>query len=239
MEKNKLIFFGIILSVGLIAAAAVGGVFFVKARSNAEQITVTGSARFKVMSDYAKWTSNFSRTVYREELKQGYALMKNDEQAVLNFLKEKGVGEKEINIYPIMTMEVWKSDSNEPKEYTLSQNVEIRSSDVDKIKNLSKNIQPLVDNGVFFTIGSLEYYYTKLPEIRVSLLPEAIKDAKNRAAIIAEASDKEIGAIKSVDTGSVQVLVPNSVDVSDYGSYDTSSIEKEIMVTVHPVFGLK
>jgi hypothetical protein len=35
------------------------------------------------------------------------------------------------------------------------------------------------------------------------------------------------------------VLVPNSVDVSDYGSYDTSSIEKEIMVTVHPVFGLK
>jgi hypothetical protein len=36
----------------------------------------------------------------------------------------------------------------------------------------------------------------------------------------------------------VQVLPVNSVDVSDYGSYDTQNIEKEISVTVRAAFVL-
>ena len=39
--------------------------------------------------------------------------------------------------------------------------------------------------------------------------------------------------------GVVQVMSLGSVDVSDYGSYDTSNIEKEVMITVKTVFGLK
>jgi hypothetical protein len=37
----------------------------------------------------------------------------------------------------------------------------------------------------------------------------------------------------------VQVLKVNSTDVSDYGAYDTSTIEKEVMVTITAVFNLK
>jgi uncharacterized protein len=239
MEKNKLLYFGLVLSAGLILSAVIAGAAFIKSRNNTDQITVTGSARERVTSDSVKWTSNFSRVIFRDNLKDGYMQMKKDENEVSKFLKDNGLKDDEISIAPVMTMEVWKSDANAPKEYTLTQNVEVRSSEVEKIKELSKNIQSLVNKGVFFSIVSVEYYYTKLPEMRVSLLPAAIKDAQNRAEIIAEASNKKIGAVKSVDTGSVQVLVPNSVDVSDYGAYDTSSIEKEIMVTVHPIFNLK
>jgi hypothetical protein len=32
------------------------------------------------------------------------------------------------------------------------------------------------------------------------------------------------------------VLAPNSIDVSDYGQYDTSSVEKEVMITVRTTF---
>jgi hypothetical protein len=39
--------------------------------------------------------------------------------------------------------------------------------------------------------------------------------------------------------GVVQVMQVDSVDVSDYGSYDTSTINKDVMVTVKTVFGLK
>jgi hypothetical protein len=39
--------------------------------------------------------------------------------------------------------------------------------------------------------------------------------------------------------GLVQVMAPNSVEVSDYGMYDTSSIDKEIMVTVKASFEIK
>jgi len=37
----------------------------------------------------------------------------------------------------------------------------------------------------------------------------------------------------------VQVLSPNSIEVSDYGSYDTQTIQKEVMVTARAVFLLK
>ncbi len=39
--------------------------------------------------------------------------------------------------------------------------------------------------------------------------------------------------------GVVQVLSEGSIDVSDYGTYDTSKIDKEVMITVKTTFGLK
>jgi hypothetical protein len=86
---------------------------------------------------------------------------------------------------------------------------------------------------------SLEYSYTKLPELRVSLLSDAVKDAKARAAKLAESSGKKVDVLKSASVGVVQVLPVNSVDVSDYGTYDTSKIDKDVMVTVKAAFTLK
>ena len=56
---------------------------------------------------------------------------------------------------------------------------------------------------------------------------------------IATAGGNSVGAIKSASSGVVQVLAPNSVEVSDYGQYDTSKIDKEIMVTVKATFEIK
>jgi len=39
--------------------------------------------------------------------------------------------------------------------------------------------------------------------------------------------------------GVVQVMPVNSVEISDYGTYDTGSIEKEVMVTVKALFILR
>ena len=113
-------------------------------------------------------------------------------------------------------------------------------TDVQKIDELSKNTSSLViDKGVIFSTSSLEYYYSKLPDARVALLSDAIADAKARATKLAEAGGKNIGALQSASSGVVQVLAPNSADTSDYGTYDTSSIQKNIMVTVKTSFELK
>ncbi|MBC7334387.1 MAG: SIMPL domain-containing protein, partial [Actinobacteria bacterium] len=130
-------------------------------------------------------------------------------------------------------------DPYAPREYILRQNVEIKSSDVEKITSIAKNTQKIIDQGVIFSTNSLEYYYSKLPELRISLLSEAVKDAKLRAEQIAKGSGREIRSIKSATSGVVQVLPVYSTEISDYGAYDTSTIEKEVMVTVSVVFTLK
>jgi len=73
----------------------------------------------------------------------------------------------------------------------------------------------------------------------VELLANAVGDAKARAEQLAQAGGKKIGILKSASSGVVQVMSPNSVEVSDYGMYDTSSIDKEIMVTVKASFETK
>jgi len=238
-NSNKIIYFAIILGICLIISASIGSFTFYKVRSPEDTLSVTGSVREKVTSDLAKWTANFSRTVSTENLKAGYQMMKNDQRLVLNFFEDNGFTEEDITISPIFMEQLYMYDPNAPKENLLRQTVEIQSTDVDKITYMAKNNQELIDQGVIFAIQSLEYYYSKLPELRIELIPDAINDAKLRAQKIAEGSGKTIGVIKSATLGVVQVLPVNSTEVSDWGTYDTSTIEKEVMIPVTVIFTLK
>lgn len=238
-NSNKILYFAIILGMCLIISALIGSFTFYKVRSPMDTLSVTGSVREKVTSDLAKWTSDFSRTVPTEELKSGYQKMQNDQRLVLNFFKDNGFTEEDIIISPVFMEQLYLYDPEAPKENILKQTVEIQSTDVNKITSMAKNTQKLIDQGVIFSTQSLEYYYSKLAELRIELIPEAINDAKLRAEKIAEGSGKEIGVIKSANLGVVQVLTVNSTEVSDWGTYDTSTIEKEVMIPVTVIFTLK
>lgn len=238
-QKQSFVSFGIILGVSLIMSFGLISYTFYKSRTQ-ESISVTGSAKEQVTSDKVKWNSMITRTVKLSALKDGYAKIDNDIKEVKAFLASNGIDEKDINITPVFMNEVYEQYAQADKSYNLVQNIEIQSNDIQKITELAKNSSSLVvGKGVIFSTTSLEYYYSKLPESRVKLLPNAIADAKARAEQIAIAGGKKIGAIKSASSGVVQVLAPNSVEISDYGSYDTSKIEKEIMVTVKASFNIK
>ncbi|HEY4696114.1 MAG TPA: SIMPL domain-containing protein [Candidatus Hydromicrobium sp.] len=238
-NSNKIIYFAIILGICLIISALIGSFTFYKVRSPEDTLSVTGSVRERVTSDIVKWTSNFSRTVPVEELGSGYQMMQNDQRLVLNFFEDNGFTEEDLIISPVFMEQLYLYDPNAPKENALRQTVEIQSTDVEKITSMAKNIQRLIDQGVIFSTQSLEYYYSKLVELRIELIPDAINDAKLRAQKIAEGSGKKIGVIKSANLGVVQVLPVNSTEVSDWGTYDTSTIEKEVMIPVTVIFTLK
>ena len=238
-NSNKIIYFGLILGICLIISALIASYTFYLVRTPEDTLSVTGSVKEKVTSDLAKWTSNFSRTVPAEDLILGYDQMKADQDKVLEFFIDNGFEEGDVIISPVFMEQLYMYDPNAPKENVLRQIVTIQASDVDKITYMAKNTQKLIDVGVIFSTQSLEYYYTKLPELRISLIPDAINDAKLRAQKIAEGSGKKIGAIKSANLGVVQVLPVNSTEVSDWGTYDTSTIEKEIMIPVNVTFTLK
>lgn len=242
MEKsNKLIIFGIILGASLIAAAFIVSRTFLDVKNLDNTITVSGSAKQAVIADSARWTGNFSRSVTVDQLKDGYTQMKADEKKISDFLIAQGFGADKFEISPVFMNEAYNynKDAGAPKEYNLTQRVEIKSDDVNKMKELAKNSDKLAEQGVLFSAGSVEYYYSKLPEARISLLPEAIKDAKARVEAIAASSGRNVDMVKSVSMGVVQVMTAGAIEISDYGSYDTSSIEKEVMVTVKVNFGLK
>lgn len=232
----------VIIGLSLIISSAIGSFVFYEVRSTGNNLSVTGSAKTQVISDQVKWTSNFTRIVKLSNLKWGYDKMSQDLVLVKTFMNKQGIDDKDMIIGPVSMEQIYDYNQNSPtseKEYTLRQTITVNNSDVNKIAGIAKNIQSVINQGVIFSTVSLEYYYSKLPELRVSLLSDAVKDAKARASKLAESTGRKVGTLSSASSGVVQVLPLNSVEVSDYGSYDTSSIEKEIMVSVRASFNIK
>lgn len=242
LNKNFMIPFGIIMGSALIVAAIIIGGTFYRIRSLDNTLSVTGSAKTSVVSDTVKWNSQFTRATRVTNLDAGYKQMASDLAKVKAFMSTQGIPDEAITISAVSFYENYNYGnqvSYNDKEYILTQNITVNSNEVDKITQIAKNIDGIINQGVIFQTNSLEYFVSNLPELRVSLLSEAVKDAEQRAESLASASGKGVGKLKSASSGVVQVLSPNSTEVADYGSYDTSQINKEVMVTVKASFTLK
>lgn len=241
-QKNALLPFGTILAAGVVLAAVIIGLTFYKIKALENTLSVTGSAKTAVVSDTVKWNSQVTRAVPISSLDDGYAQIASDIEKVKTFLIDAGVAESEIEISSVSFYENYNYGQNvsfNNREYILNQYITVNSKDIQKITDLSKGVDTVIAQGVIFQTMSLEYYISNLPELRVSLLGQAIEDAKARAEELATSSGKKVGSLKSASSGVVQVLSPNSTEVADYGSYDTSQIDKEVMVTVKASFTVR
>lgn len=239
-NKPKLVIACIILGLSLIISAILISNTFYNVKALENSLSVTGSAKKQVVSDMVKWRASFTRVIQESQLKEGYRLMEKDMIVVKKFLTDNKIDESKINFPPMDVTQNYKyNDNSGIREYTLRQSLEIQSNDIPGITNIAKNTKQIAEGGVIFTSDALEYYYSKLSNLRVELLGDAVKDAMSRASTIAQSSGKKVGNIKSASMGVVQVLPVNSIEVSDYGTYDTSSINKEVMVTVRATFSIK
>jgi hypothetical protein len=210
----------------------------IKAAGNT--LTVTGSVREQVTSDVVKWTAAFSRTTVNRDVKQANTLLEGDLRAVREFLKARGVREGDFTLSPVtLQSQVRWEGGKAVEELSLRRTVHIESGDVGRITQLAGEANDLMQQGVLFATERLEYYYSGLSDLRVRLMSGAIEDARTRAQTIAESSRAKLGKIRSVSAGVVQVLQPQSTEVSGAGAYDTSTIEKEVMATAHATFALR
>ncbi len=230
------------LGVFIVIAFTIVSVTAYKIKALDNTLTTTGSAKVEVKSDLAKWRINFSRTVTEDDMKSGVREMESDLNTIKDFLKDNGISESEYSVSTMNSGKIYeyeKSGSKGPDRYTFNQSVEVKSNDIAKIKAVANNTKPLFESGILVNPGSPEYYYTPLSEKRIELIGEAVKDARKRAEMIAGSDNSKVGSLRSSSIGVTQVLAPNSVDISDYGTYDTSTEDKEIMLTVRAVFSIK
>jgi hypothetical protein len=233
------IFVPIIVGLSLVIAAGIAAYAFYATHALDNVLSVTGSATQEVTSDTAVWTIDIERKADENTMQSGYLLLAKDLVVVQAYLKAQNVPDGAVTVSQVFTEEIYKQNDTGPTPYNLRQEITVNSKDVQGINTLAKNITALAAQGIFISQNQLAFYVSNLPDLRVSLLADAIKDAKARASEIAKAGGQSVGVLRSASSGVVQVLPPNSTDVSDYGSYDTGSIVKEVMVTAHASFAVK
>lgn len=234
-EKLQLVWLGAILAIGLVLAVNVGTNAFSK-----DKITVTGSAYKIVKSDSARL--EFEITTRKPDKQQAYKTVKAQLPTVIEYLKSKGLTDVEVNASSGFVTYKYSANGNMTNDiayYNLSQPVVVKSDDVNKIKEVSADIQSLLDKGIDINIFSTQYFYSKLSDLKVELLKDATTDAKDRASAMLKATHNRPGKIEAVQMGVFQITPVDSTNVSDMGINDTSTIDKKVTAVANVVFRIK
>ena len=240
-ERSGTFMSGLALGVAIIIATSIGGWFFVKGKRGDQTITVTGSAKRGIKSDYVKWRSAIS---YQSSgLQDAYRSLSEAVPKVKQYLVSKGIAENQITVSSIssQTLHGRSSDGMETSEiagYSLRQELEVNSNEVDKIAKIAREATELINQGILIESMAPEYYYTQLGTLKIQMLAEAAKDAKERAIQIANSTGDKVGSVRSARMGVLQITPAGSNDVSDSGMNDTTSIDKDITAVVNIGFAV-
>lgn len=243
--KNKLALnsiLAIIIVIGVITSSVVLSNAIIQIKGGDNRITVTGSAKQHITSDLIVWTGSYNAK--SAALQEAYAQLESDKSKVMNYLVKSGVSKDELvfssintNIYyVILPNGTYTSDID---YYELNQTVTISSNEINKITDISRNATELINEGIQFQSNSPQYLFTKIADLKITMLAEATKDATKRAKMMAENAGSNLGELKSADMGVIQITPLYSVEVSDSGMNDTYSLEKEITAIVHCEFEIK
>lgn len=242
LRSTQIIILGICFVVATIVSTMIlsKGLLQIK-KFSSEVVSVTGSAEKKIVSDYIVWGAEFSRQ--ETDLKIGYKRLQDDLNKVKVYLTSKGIKDDELIVSQVNTQVLYKknekgNDTNHVEGYRLLQGIEVKSYDVKKIEDVSRQSTELIEQDIQLISKAPEYFYTKLAELKIEMLSSATEDAKKRAATMANSTGNKIGAIRSAKMGTFQITPVNSYEVSWYGNNDTSSYEKKVMAVVNASFAI-
>ena len=243
LRNSQIVILGVCIAVATIASSVILSKGFLKVmKFTREQIAVTGSAQKDIKSDYIVWTASFLKR--GADSAAAYKQLKEDLVKVKKYLVAKGVDEKNILVYQVGTTTLYKknekgNDTSDIQGYVLTQSIQIKSDAVDMITRLSMESTELIDQGVEFSSGAPEYYYTKLDELKIEMLAKATQNAKQRAENMTRATGNKIGLMRSAKMGVFQITPINSTDVSDWGVNDATSLEKKVTAVVTVSFAIE
>jgi uncharacterized protein len=213
-------------------------------------ISITGSARKLIASDLVTWAGTV--TASDPEPVRAYDTLKGETDKVKAFIVAAGVPENEITIASITTTRHYKKElvkaqagsaespavinTDKVDSYTLTQVISISSTNMEKVPAVARNVTSLIKDGVQIDSESPRYLYTKLSELKLSMLAEATRDATARAEQIVNNAKGRLGKLVEARMGVMQINPKGVSATSAEGINDTTSYEKEITAVVSAKF---
>ena len=230
-----LLLLGLALAAGLVVAAALVSASLERIKLAGDKITVKGYAEEKVVSDAGTWRATL--TVRAADLPSAYRRLEADTARVQALVQSVAGPEAAVSVAPVSARPQFElgpggAQTGRILGYELDRNFELSSGDVGLIGRVAAQASSLISEGVGINSWPPQYFYEDLNAVKVRLIGAATRDAQQRAEQFAAGSGVTVGPLRSASQGVFQITRPNSTDTADYGSYDTSTVEKVVKAVV-------
>lgn len=195
----------------LSAAVAIAGFFIgqmnLNSLKNNRIVQVKGLSEREVMADLAVWPMQF--TITGNDLMAIKRKIEQQTEQTKKFFTDKGFSNAEIIVGATnindRDSQLYSSGNRRPFRYLAKTDITLRTSDIPKIKAAQKELVNLAARGVLINSKSswspVRFSYTKLNEIKPSMIEEATKKAKEVAEKFASDSNSKVGKIKNAYQG--------------------------------------
>lgn len=203
---------GICILLGLAFLGFFLGHSALKFKEYERTVTVKGLSEREYPADIALWPIHFSSS--NNSLTELYVSIERDAKEIIGFLRENGFEEQEITVSPPGITDKLSQGYEKSKiefRYTAARTITVYSGRIETIRATINKMAELGKKGIAFTdntyqsLSETEYLFTRLNEIKPSMIEEATMQAREVARKFAKDSRSKLGKIKKAQQGQFSI----------------------------------
>lgn len=203
-----------VLGVFIFLGLSVLGYFIshsvIKSKELERSVVVKGLAQKQFQADLVLWPIKF--VVSNNNLKSVHEELDKNKKIILDFLKQNNISDDEVTVGLPAIMDNFARDYSTRDvqfRYLANVSINIYSKDVKKVRKAINKISNLSKKGIIFKFNDydtrIEYIFTKLNEIKPSMIETATKNAREVALKFAKDSKSKLGKIKKARQGQFSI----------------------------------
>lgn len=174
-------------------------------------VTVRGLSEQEHAADIVIWPIQFTEA--SNSLEEIYTNLESSADKIIGFLTENGIARDEISLdTPLVTdrsAQRWGGESNFQFRYVASQVVTVYSNEVIPVREVMNKMGELGKRGIAISGEDYqyqtEYIFSRLNDVKPTMIEEATMEARKVAQKFAEDSDSKLGKIKTASQGQFSI----------------------------------
>ena len=240
-----------IAAIALVISFGISSIFLGRSlqRFKAEDrsVSVKGFSEREVKADLAVWV--IQTRMANNDLMEGSRTIEEAKNKVINFLLQNQIKQDEIIVEGIVVTDKKAQQYDNFQQgvafrYLITQNFQIRSNNVDLIQKVSRMTGELLQVGVFLSNSNygnpLQFYFTKLNDIKPEMITEATKNARKAAQQFASENDSKLGRLKKANQGLFSIVDRTASLSGGEGGFasGTNDLFKKVRVVISAEYSI-
>lgn len=250
--KPELFFKHLIIGIAIILTAIILGNAFKNRNAAQDSISVIGLGTRDFESDEISWSGSYSSK--STLAKDAYIAINTDKEKVKSFFLSKGFKQDEFSFGGVSFQKSFRAITIETKGnltkteqifdgFIATQIITFNSHQnpvlMKKIEDVVDQTSELINSGIEFDGGRIQYTYSDLPSLKHNLIEKGSLDARERAQKIVNIANGHLGKLKDASMGVFQITGKGSIEEDRYGgNLDTYSKSKTARITVRLTYTL-